>query len=256
MSTISDTLTPEKVQLIGGLPIASVESLPPTFNMLIYGDPGAGKTVLAGSASEVEELSPVLFVDIEGGTLSLRERFPQCEVVRLRSWRDLDSLYRDLAKGSDYNTLVIDSLSEMQKFGMYHIMREAVQKDSDRDPDLPGIGEWGKNTEQMRKFIRYFRDLPMNVIFTALDMPVAQKNGKVKHYPSMSSKLAREVAGLLDIVTFLYIKERDEGGTTIQDRMLLTMATESHVAKDRTDRLPQVVQNPTMRMLYDMMTPS
>ncbi len=237
---------------LGSLPVSPVQDLPQHFNMLVYGDPGVGKTVLAGSAAAVEELSPVLIIDIEGGTLSLRERHPSVDVVRIRSWPDLNELYAALKKGEGgYKTLVVDSLSEMQKFGMYFIMREALQKDPDRDPDLPGIGEWGKNTEQMRKFVRAFRDLPMNVIFTALVNTSQDKRGRQHFKPGMSAKLASEVAGFLDVVCYMYLKESElEEGEQL--RMLLTMATETVIAKDRTDKLPPAIQNPTMQSIYDI----
>jgi hypothetical protein len=37
-------------------------------------------------------------------------------------------------------------------------------------------------------------------------------------------------------------------------RILLTTATEQQVAKDRSDRLPPVVESPTMQTLYDIIT--
>ena len=39
------------------------------FNMLIHGVSGVGKTSLAATASQVDDMSPVLYVDFESGTL-------------------------------------------------------------------------------------------------------------------------------------------------------------------------------------------
>ena len=74
---------------IAGLPINKVTEHPPFFNMLVYGESGVGKTTLAGSADEVAEMRKVLIIDIEGGTLSIRKKFPNVEVVRVKNWPDL-----------------------------------------------------------------------------------------------------------------------------------------------------------------------
>jgi phage nucleotide-binding protein len=222
----------------------------PYFNMIIYGESGVGKTWLAGSAAVVEEMSPVLIIDIEGGTLTLRNTFPQVERVRVKSYEDMAQVYQELATGTTkYKTVVLDSLTEIQKFSMYTIMRDVLEKDEDRDPDVPGMREWGKNIEQIRRLVRLFRDLPMNVIFTALAViDKNPKSGLLMARPSLSGKLSHEVAGFVDIVGYYYMKEV-EGELA---RLLLTTKTETEVAKDRTGRLDNVIVNPTMQILHDM----
>lgn len=239
---------------LGGLKIVDTGDVDPWINLLIYGESGIGKTVLAGSSCVVPELAPVLFLNIEGGTLSLRRRYPEVETVRVQTFSDVVRAYDALRQGGHgYRTVVIDSLTEAQKFSMYGIMKVAKEKDSDRDPDLPGIGEWGKNIEQIRKLVRLFRDLPMNTIFTALSMTEKNKRGNELTKPLMSGKLSSEVAGFLDVVLYMYKKDVQGEGTK---RILLTQSTEEVVAKDRTDNLPKYVQEPTMADLYRMMFPN
>lgn len=237
---------------LGGLPVSSVSDIPPYINMLVYGDPGVGKTVLAGSASVVPELSPVLYIDVEGGTLSLRQRFPDVHVVRVKSFNDFGKLFSELQKSDHgYKTVVLDSITEIQKFGMYEIMRRTLEDDPDRDPDLPGIGEWGKNTEQMRRTIRAFRDLPMNTIFLALGATDQDKKGNRLTKPALSAKLAAEIAGFLDVVCYMYKKtDRDTGEVK---RLLLTAGTDEFIAKDRTDKLPPILEDPDMKTIHKIM---
>lgn len=218
--------------------------------MLVYGNPGVGKTVLAGSADVVPEMRPVLFLDVEGGTLSLRDRYPEVEVVRVQSWNDIQKVYDALFnRQTEYKTVVVDSLTEIQKFSMYTIMDFVVRKDPDRDPDVPSMREWGKNIEQIRKLVRAFRDLPINTIFTALEKSEKDtRTGVVSIKPYLSGKLADEVAGFMDIVSYQYTKVQD--GEV--KRLLLTSATEKQVAKDRTGRLPIVLEEPNMDKIYDV----
>jgi len=105
----------------------------------------------------------------------------------------------------------------------------------------------------MRKFVRAFRDLPMNTIFTALKVDAKNdRTGMVTTKPSLSGKLADEVAAFLDIVVYYYVKQVVENGEKFDRRLLLTAKTETIIAKDRTDRLPIVVEEPTMQKLFDL----
>jgi phage nucleotide-binding protein len=233
---------------VGGLKVQQVQDRRPFFNFLVYGEPGVGKTVLCGSAMAVPEMSPVLLIDVEGGTYSLRATYPDVDVVRVQSMNDMQRVYDSLHKGQvDYKTVVLDSLTEIQKFSMLRIMREVVEKDPDRDPEVPGLREWGKNIEQTRRIVRGFRDLPMNVLFTALAATEKMNSGKTQYYPSLSGKLAREVAGFMDIVGYQYkMVVKDE-----VKFLLLTNGTDTVIAKDRSSRLPkEPIENPTMAHLY------
>ena len=234
---------------LGGLIIQTVQEVPDFINILIYGNPGSGKTVLSGSADAVPEMRKVLFIDVEGGTYSLRKRYPDIDVVRVQSWIDMMNVYSELyAMKHDYSTVVLDSVTEMQKFSMNDIMRKVLEEYPDRDPEVPSVREWGKNIEQIRRLVRAFRDLPMNTIITALAATDKDAmTGKIVTRPSLSGKLAMEVGGFVDIVGYQYTKMVD-GELT---RLLLTSGTDKEVAKDRTDSLPAVLENPTMQTIYN-----
>jgi len=240
---------------LGGLPITSPQDTEVRINALLYGVPGSGKTTLAASASAVESMSPVLLLDVEGGTLSIRKRYPNIDVIRIRSFNDLSHVYGELkAQGEalHYKTIILDSLTEIQKFGMYEIMRRAVaaaeEKGEVRDPDLPGIGEWGKNTEQIRKLVRAFRDLPCHTIFCALAAQEKKGRDGLRAIPQLSGKLSTEIGGFMDLVFFLYLKtDNDE-----TRRFILTQGTEDIIAKDRSDSMPQYIESPTMQELSEI----
>lgn len=250
MTAAEDDLTTLTERSIAGLRIQPValQAEQRYINIMIYGDTGVGKTVLAGSASVVEDMSPVLLIDIEGGTLSLEQTYPNVEAVPVKSWRKMQEVYDELYRGgTGYKTVIIDSLTETQKFSMSTIMSDLIASEPGRDPDIPSQREWGKSIEQIRRLVRGFRDLPMNTIFTALQQQDKDpRSGMLLTKPSLPGKLAGEVPGFLDIVVYYYMKMVDSE----QKRFILTAKTDKEVAKDRSGRLPMVLDAPTMERIY------
>lgn len=236
---------------LGGLKITKAKDRPPHMNILVYGESGVGKTRLAGSSDSVPRMRKVLVIDLEGGTLTLTQANPDVDIVRVKDWDEMQEVYDVLLAGDhEYETVIVDSLTECQKFNMYHVMRNRVESSSANvDIDAPDLRAWGINLEQMRKFVRAFRDLPINTVFTALVKDDKdKKTGLTMKKPNLSGKLASEVAAFLDIVCYMYMKEVDGD----QTRLLLSAATDDVVAKDRTGKLPVVMLNPTMQTIIDL----
>jgi phage nucleotide-binding protein len=234
---MSEVITP---RYLAGLPVLKAAQAVKTVNILIYGKSGVGKTMLMGSADAVPWMRKMLVIDVEGGAMSLSHSYPNVDIVRVTDWDDVQEIYDFLYAGNhDYATVGIDSLTEMQKLNMSQVLANRIMereaKGDTQDPDVPDMRAWGKNIEQMRRFVRAFRDLPMNCIFTALVKE--DKNSRtavIEKKPSLSGKLADEVAGFLDIVVYYYMKFFDDE----QLRLLISQATDEVIAKDRTGRLP------------------
>lgn len=251
MTTILEgPLTPTHM---GGLKINKVNELPFTFNMMIYGDWGVGKTLLAGQADDVPEMRKVLFIDCEAGTQSLRD-FPNIDVVRVTTWDEMQMLYDELRRmHHSYQTIVVDSLTELQQFNMDQVMAMMLAKDNHehRDEDVPGLHEWNVSSKQIRKFVRAFRDLPMSTIFTALAKQDLDRMKVPTTVPSLPGKLAREIPAFLDYVFYYYTDTID--GEDL--RLLRTTRGEKIAAKQRTglkNPLPDVIGKPSMKQLFNL----
>lgn len=250
---MSETITRKS---LAGLDVVTASERNPYFNILFYGDSGTGKTTLAGSADAVPQMRPVIVLDFEGGTESLRHSHPGVDVVRATTWQEMQNIYNELYLGhTEYQTVVLDSLTEIQKFSMYDIMSDVVKKWPDRDIEVPSMREWGINLEQVRRMVRAFRDLEMHTIFTSLSkVDKDERTGVRTTLPSLTGKMAGEVAAFLDVVCYYYVKDvQNDDGAIEQKRMLLTQKTENIIAKDRSGRLPMVVEDPSMQSLYNIM---
>ena len=252
-SQIPPTKAPEVLtaQTIGGLKITGPAS-EGYINILLYGESGTTKTRTSGSAVLVPDMSPVLLIDFEGGTLSLAGDYQDVQVVRAKSWKAVDTLYGELYNKNPFRTIVLDSLTETQKFCMSEVMREVVRANPDRDPDIASMREWGKSGEQVTRLIRALRDLPCNTIFTALHNEEKNDAGRIiKIRPGLPGQLKGTVSGYMDIVAYMYKKEVKQGPTSTNKILMLTQGTEVVLAKDRSGKLPAVMEAPTMQMIYD-----
>lgn len=179
-------------------------------NMILYGNSGVGKTQLAASAQYCEETFPALFIDIDSGSATLDGM--DIDIVRPRSWADINDIYKSFLKGgTGYKSVIIDSLTECQKkFSMGTILGELEQ---DKYNDLatitvPNRQDWMKSGEQMRKLIRAFRDLAylenhehrVHVFMIALEKVDTEE--RIAH-PLLPGVLGTECGAMVDVLARL-----------------------------------------------------
>lgn len=223
-------------------------------NLLIYGEPGVGKTLFASTAEDALDTSPSLLIDCEGGTTTLRGR--NIDVVTIRSIKELEKLHKELRESINpetgdfyYKTVSLDTLSELQKLDMRTIMERVVNEHPERDIEVPAQREWGMASDHVRQIVRKFRDLPCNTIFTCHAAIDVDKNTNAKSYaPNLPGKLKQDIPGFIDIVGFMSTAMQGEELV----RQIQFAKTPRVSAKDRTNALGALVLNPTIPLLWDM----
>lgn len=226
--------------------------------ILIYSKPGIGKTALAATAQDHPNMKDVLFCNIEGGLTTIAGR-GDIEVEDITGFKDLEALFWKLAnkeKGYDhFNTVVIDSATELQTRNLEELVREGIKKKKDRDPDEIYQEDYGKSTTQLKRMFRWFRDLPVNVIITALPRysypKTAQSNPNAEPFevsPQLTTKLGESVMGYVDMVWYMY-KDDDEV------RYLLTREYGPYRAKTRgmkfAEKIGAKITKPYLPEIYD-----
>ena len=126
----------------------------PYINLLIYGEPGVGKTLLASTAEDHQDTGPVLHLDIEGGLVTVRKR-KDYQGVPVRSIEKIIQIHdkiEDLSRegACPWKTVILDNISELQKLDMRAVMLEAKNKarnPENVDLDVPSQREGGKSGE-------------------------------------------------------------------------------------------------------------
>jgi hypothetical protein len=237
--------------------------------MLLYGAPGVGKTTFAAQAGDHPALSPVLFLNFEGGLLSVVER-GDVDAVDINRMSDLEEVYESLRTQDpayrEYRTIVIDSGSELYNQALVEatetgITRAARQgKNSDRTLDDTQLDDYGRASKQVFRIFRAFRDLPINLITTSTARFTYPRNADktlvdpIDVGPSFSGNLATQMLGLFDFVHFMYLTDNEEGETI---RCVLTEKAGVYNAKTRgftfAQSLGAVVENPYLPSMYDLL---
>jgi phage nucleotide-binding protein len=247
------------LRAIGTCPIIKPAVSRQYLKFLIYGYPGIGKTVFCATAQKDARAKDALLIDFEGGTLSIADS--DIDVVRVTDFKQFNDVYEFLHSESTkanprYRTVILDSMTEIQKLNMASVIGSAMISNPNKDPDRPLIDDWGKSQEQMRKLIRAFRDLKMHVFVTALAQEIKdERDGSITVKPSLPGKLADEVCGMLDIVGYLGMLEKTVEGQRVLVRQMLVQPMGKFIAKDRSDRLGQIVENPTVTSVLDKVLP-
>lgn len=213
--------------------------------VLIYGNPGTGKTVFAGSAP-----SP-LIVDVERGASSLNNHpeLSNAAVMEFRSVAQLELLISKLAEGAlpQYETIIIDSFSELQKRDLDDILGHAAKMDASRNKYLPTGPDYNVNTEHMRQVASSLRALNRHVIVTChVKEEKDDSTGRLLVRPNLTPKLAGTMAGMFDIVGYMNITGSGESAI----RTLQVHPTDKVTAKTRVGGLPPVIENPTFTTLF------
>jgi hypothetical protein len=224
----------------------------------IYGGYGVGKTTLAASAADVEEMGDVIVADAESGEMSIEDdridvipttSFSQFARIfeflrlhcQLREKGDLEKMaaLESKFKGGvkittpkHYNTVIIDSLTEVQKYCMYQLLGINIGSQAlDLEPESPEFKEWGRSREMIGLLVRSFRDLPMHVIIVCSEDRVQNEKKQFVSEPNLPGKLSLDIQGFMDIVGYMQASPASEGGEQLR-RLYLTPG-KTYAAKNR-----------------------
>lgn len=216
--------------------------------VLVYGDAGIGKTMLAAT------LPRPIIISAEAGLLSLSPgniaqvfgantpgisydiNFMQVETIE-----DVEEAYRQLVAYPDMcDSIGLDSITEIAE----KVLSNA--KAGVKDPRQA----YGELIERMTKLIRQFRDIPNKHVYFSAKMEKAKDalDGMTRFAPSMpGSKLGDQLPFFFDEVFRLQVG-KDQSGNSF--RWLQTGIDMQSVAKDRSGAL-QFMEYPHLGTIFE-----
>lgn len=202
----------------------------------VYGQAGAGKTVLAST------LPNPIILSAESGLLSIRDK--DVPFIKIENFEQLGEAFQWCAESEEaqqFDSIALDSISEIAEVVLAY--EKGVQKD--------GRAAYGEMNVQMQGLIRAFRDLPKNVYFSAKVEKTQDEMGKVMYNASMPGKsLTQGLPYFFDEVLALRI-ERDADGDV--QRMLQCRDDGIWNAKDRSGKL-EMWEQPDLGVVINKIT--
>lgn len=243
--------------------------------LLVYGEPGTGKTWFGASAALDKVTAPVLYLEYRAQITSVMSN-PEYKlaieagnliILRLQKYKELDKIYHWLKNGrgsypsldkvmkkflwpSDLmpKTIVIDSVTELQRT---EVMRRAGNKEKFLvDIETPLIQHWGQLLNQFTTLAHFYYNLPYNMIFMGLEdvqwtnAIVGQAAVPTGYRIALQGSAQRQFPGYA--LTVMRMERAAKGATYFNKGV-----TSSSIAKtkEQSGYIPKVVPNPTIPKL-------
>lgn len=186
------------------------------FKTMIYGKSWSWKTTLASTAPKP------LYICTENWLASIASKQP--EYIETKTLVELEAVYDYLKKWVNYETIIIDSISEI-----WEAIKSYLTDDGKKHMSMR---EWWVYGDKMMNIIRNIINLPYHVVAIVHESINIDDDGNVNLYDIAVQWGARSnIPRYFDVVAYTFLKGEDHKATCKPNEKLLT--------KDRLNCLPE-----------------
>lgn len=224
--------------------VQELEEYTESINMMVYSDPGVGKTVLGGSYGKRS-----LIIATENGTVAAARQGSQAAVADCRGdWMKFEEITEWLQDNADrdgfpYDWVIIDTGTALQDIILQDIVQTAVDVDTEgkRSRDKYELQEWGEGHNRFRRYVGYYNDLPVHTLWLAHAMNWDDEEGNTIRMPKFQGKheqMSVWMSAQMHCYGYMHmvpVKLKDD--RIVQRRQIEWQANSKWRAKDRFDVL-------------------
>jgi len=224
--------------------IEEVDDKPINLSLLVYGRSGVGKTRFGATGENVlvincNEQKPISIRGMGAKVINVR-KVPE----------DMEKIFWYLRNGGykKFNTVVIDSISGLQKMYERFVVGEGVKKDASKNNVVVSQRDYGIVSNYMFVDITNYRNLQevMNVVFIALErVPSGEENDDIKR-PDVMPSVQRIVESAVNMIGRMYLKEVRVKGKKRVVAALYVGPHDEWMTKDCTGCLDNEILVPTI----------
>jgi AAA domain-containing protein len=213
--------------------------------MLLFGNPGVGKTTLALSFPRP------LIIDTDGGLISGAIQGLGGVSYEPNGWKEFEALYWWAKERADrFDTIVIDSITTVQRLLIDELVGATVEKKGANAPVMEFVPEQATylaTQRQVGRILNDFRMLNKHMVVTA---GVRERLGK--RSADVSPGILAVLAHWSSVIGELVVQTRGKDGNELEQplRALLTAPSSDRESKSRFKSLTPYVAQPTFDKMW------
>lgn len=219
--------------------ITSIQDFNPSVNMIINGESGVGKTVLACGASALPGARVVVCSTEQEGIVSAKRVGSTAELIRAPRW---EHAVAGLRWGQEHlgpdDWMVFDSGTRMHHLYMRWIMTRQKSINPGRDLDIPDLQNHQKIQNGFMRWFDEIIDAPFNSIIITTPMQSEDAEGEPRVIPQTfdsKGKVSRYISAQVSVLLYYDVRREPEGDSIT--RRIYAQPWPPWFAKDRYSAL-------------------